>query len=142
MVLTAWLTPVILVRYGCKIMVRISAGESQIMQALWRAGPLTPDEIVREVAAAQNWGPATVKTLIGRLLKKKAMVSEREDGRTRYRPLVSREAFIQAESQGLLDRLFDGELAPLVAHYAKHRPLSAAEVARLKALIAELEADV
>lgn len=122
-------------------MVRISVAESQVMQALWSAGPLTSEEIVRTVGAAQNWGQATVKTLINRLLKKKALASEREGGRTRYRPLVTREAFVQAESQSLLDRLFDGELAPLVAHYSKHRALSPAEIARLKRLIEELEAD-
>jgi predicted transcriptional regulator len=111
------------------------------MEALWRDGPLAPEDIVREVGGAQNWGPATVKTLITRLLKKKALVSEREGGRTRYRPLVSRAEFLQAESQSLLDRLFDGQLAPLVAHYAKHRPLSTEEVDRLKRLIEALEGD-
>jgi predicted transcriptional regulator len=120
---------------------RITAAESQIMEALWRAGPLTPDEIVRDVGGAQNWGAATVKTLITRLLKKKALASEREAGRTRYRPLISREEFLHTESQSFLDRLFDGQLAPLVAHYAKHRPLTADEVGRLKQLIRELEGD-
>jgi predicted transcriptional regulator len=120
---------------------RITAAESQIMEALWRAGPLTPDEIVADVGEAQSWGPATVKTLITRLLKKKALASGREGGRTRYRPLISREEFLQTESQSFLDRLFDGQLAPLVAHYARHRPLSADEVERLKQLIRELEGD-
>ena len=109
------------------------------MEALWRHSPLSADEIVGEVGPAQSWGEATVKTLINRLLKKKALVSERADGRTRYRPVVSRADYVTGESQGLLDRLFGGELAPLVAHYAKHRPLSAEEVARLKRLIADLD---
>jgi predicted transcriptional regulator len=120
-------------------MARISSAESQIMEALWRHSPLSADEIVGEVGPAQSWGEATVKTLINRLLKKKALVSERADGRTRYRPVVSRADYVTGESQGLLDRLFGGELAPLVAHYAKHRPLSPGEVARLKRLIAELD---
>ena len=120
-------------------MARISAAESQVMEAVWGRGPLAADEIVAEVGEPQGWGEATVKTLINRLLKKKALVSERNDGRTRYRALVSREDYVQHESQGLLDRLFGGELAPLVAHYAKHRNLSAGEVARLKRLIAELD---
>ena len=127
--------------YNGKIAMRITAAESQIMEALWRAGPLTPDEIVADVGGAQNWGAATVKTLITRLLKKKALASEREAGRTRYRPLISREEFLHTESQSFLDRLFDGQLAPLVAHYAKHRPLTADEVGRLKQLIRELEGD-
>jgi predicted transcriptional regulator len=120
-------------------MARISAAESQIMDAVWRKGPLAADEIVAEVGVPQSWGEATVKTLINRLLKKKALASERSEGRARYRPLVSREDYVQGESQGLLDRLFGGELAPLVAHYAKHRNLSADDVARLKRLIEDLD---
>jgi len=122
-------------------MARISTAESQIMQALWARGPLGAEDIVRDVGAAQNWGEATVKTLINRLLKKKAIASEREAGRARYRPLLTREEYLTGESQGLLDRLFGGEVAPLVAHYARHRPLSPQELERLKALIAELERD-
>ncbi|THD74219.1 MAG: BlaI/MecI/CopY family transcriptional regulator [Phenylobacterium sp.] len=122
-------------------MTRISAAESQIMQALWTRGPLGAEEIVREVGEAQSWGEATVKTLINRLLKKKAIASEREGGRARYRPLLTREDYVTGESQGLLDRLFGGEVAPLVAHYAKHRPLAPEEIERLKSLIAAMERD-
>lgn len=122
-------------------MSKISGAESHIMEALWTSGALTSDEIVQTVGPSQDWGEATVKTLINRLLKKKAIASERTGGRALYRPLVSREEYVTGESQGLLDRLFGGQLAPLVAHYARHRDLSADEVARLKKLIAELEAD-
>jgi len=120
-------------------MIRISAAESQVMEALWAAGPMGADEIVAQVGTAQGWGEATVKTLIHRLLTKKALKSEREAGRVRYRPLLSREEHVTLESQTLLDRLFGGELAPLVAHYARHRPVSAAEMARLKKLIQDIE---
>ena len=122
-------------------MSRISAAESHIMEALWTKGPLTADEIVHQVGPAQDWGEATVKTLINRLLKKKAMLSERVGGRARYLPILTREDYLTGESQGLLDRLFGGELAPLVAHYARHRALSPKEVARLKTLIDELDSD-
>ena len=122
-------------------MSRISGAESQIMEALWNEEPLTADEIVQKVGPANGWGEATVKTLINRLLKKKALASERSGGRALYRPLVSRTEYVTGESQGLLDRLFGGQVAPLVAHYARHRALSAEEVARLKTLIAELETD-
>ncbi|WP_297692247.1 BlaI/MecI/CopY family transcriptional regulator [Phenylobacterium sp.] len=122
-------------------MARISGAESQIMEALWAQGPLGAEDLVRDVGGPQGWGEATVKTLINRLLKKKAVASQREGGRARYRPLVSREEYVTGESQGLLDRLFGGELAPLVAHYARHRPLSSEELERLKALIAEMERD-
>jgi BlaI family penicillinase repressor len=118
---------------------QITGAESKIMEALWRRGPLTADEIVAEVAGAEQWGEATVKTLINRLLKKKAIQSVRTEGRHRYQPLVQRADYVQAESQGLLDRLFGGQLAPLVTHFAEHRALSPDDIARLKRLIEELD---
>ncbi len=120
---------------------RITEAESRIMDALWRESPLGADRIIADVTARQAWGEATVKTLINRLLKKNAIKSERVDGRHQYRPLVERAAYIQTESQDLLDRLFGGELAPLVAHFAKARALKPEEVARLKKLIDELPDD-
>ena len=111
------------------------------MEALWRRGPLTADEIIAEVAKEEDWGPATVKTLINRLLKKRASHSERSEGRTRYAPLISQAEYMQSESQGLLDRLFDGQLTPLVAHFARHRALKPDEIKRLKRLLEELDDD-
>ena len=118
---------------------RISGAESQIMEALWRQGPLTPDGIVDAVGEAQGWAPGTVKTLITRLLKKGAIEGRREAEGYFYRPLISRTDYVQSESQGLVDRLFDGEVAPLVAHFAEHRALSPKDIKLIKKLIADLE---
>lgn len=109
------------------------------MDALWRRGPLVVEDIIADVAPAQSWSDATVKALIGRLLKKQAIASVRDAGRTRYRPLVERDDYIAGESQGLLDRLFGGELSPFVSHFAQHRKLAPEDVARLKALIETLD---
>ena len=121
--------------------VRISGAESLVMELLWESEPRTTDQIVEAAVARHGWGAATVKTLINRLLKKKALISERIEGRTLYRSRLSREDYVAAESQSLLDRLFDGQLTPLVAHYAGRRGLTAEERARLKALIEEIDDD-
>lgn len=119
----------------------ITEAESRIMEALWRREPLTTDEIIAAVGPENGWGDATVKTLINRLLKKKALKSQKTAGRHGYVPLIARADYVQAESQNLLDRLFDGQLAPMVAHFAKSRALKPEEVARLKKLIAEFDDD-
>lgn len=119
----------------------ITAAESQIMDALWRLGPLPVDALIEDVAARESWGGATVKTLINRLLKKKAIRSERIDGKVRYAPVLQRADYVQGESQGLLDRLFEGRLTPLVAHFAEHRKLKPDEIERLKKLLEELDND-
>ncbi|MBI1406696.1 MAG: BlaI/MecI/CopY family transcriptional regulator [Caulobacter sp.] len=121
--------------------VQITSAESQVMEALWKRGPCTAEELVAAVKDGQDWGDATVKTLINRLLKKNVIKSERGGGRHQYRPVVQRSDYVASESQGLLDRLFDGELAPLISHFAEHRKLSPQEVTRLKALIEEMGDD-
>ena len=109
------------------------------MEALWGGGPQSPDEIVRAVAPAQGWGEATVKTLINRLLKKGAIRSHKDGGRTVYEPLLSRDDYVTGESQGLLDRLFGGQVVPLVAHFANRRDLAPEEIEKLRRLLDELD---
>ncbi len=121
---------------------KISAAESQVMEALWRSGSMTPDEIVAAVGPPNDWARNTVRVLITRLLNKGAISGgKEEDGRFLYRPVLARSAYVQTESQGLLDRLFEGKLAPLVAHFAEHRKLTPEDVETLKALIEEIGHD-
>jgi len=118
---------------------KISSAESVVMEALWRRSPLSAEEITGEVAGPQGWTLATVKTLINRLLKKAAIGATPDGRRYLYRPLVERAAYVQAESKGLLDRLFDGRLAPMVSHLSQARALTPEDIAELKRLIAEIE---
>jgi BlaI family penicillinase repressor len=119
----------------------ISEAESQIMEALWSKAPLTPEQIIAAVGPSNGWAPGTVRTLITRLLRKKALAGARGPDGYLYRPLIARAQYVQAESQNLLNRLFGGQVAPLVAHFAQHRALTAADLRKLKKLIAELEDD-
>jgi len=119
--------------------VQISAAESQVMEALWRKAPLTPEAIIAATAKPNDWGAGTVRTLITRLLRKGALAGARQDGGYFYRPLISRTDYVRSESQTLLDRLFAGQVAPLVAHFVTQQKLTAADIKKLKKLIEELE---
>lgn len=114
---------------------RISAAESEIMRALWAESPLTAEEITARLADDQNWAEGTVKALLNRLLKKEAIAAEREGRRFLYRPLVAQGDYVHAESKGLLDRLFDGRLAPLVSHFSQRERLSDEDVAELRRIL-------
>ena len=118
---------------------RISDAESLVMEALWRESPLTAEDIAAAVGPEQNWSDKTVKTLLNRLLTKKAIAAARDGRRYRYSPLVARADYVQDESRGLIDRLFDGKLAPLVSHFAETNQLTPDDIAELKRLIGELD---
>jgi BlaI family penicillinase repressor len=117
---------------------KISSAESVVMEALWRRSPLTSEAIIAEVGGPNAWTEGTVKQLISRLLKKKAICAQADGRRYLYSPLVSRDAYVGIESQGLLDRLFDGRLAPLVSHFSEGDKLSEADIAELKTLIEKM----
>ena len=114
---------------------QISDSESIIMQVLWRNSPLAAEDIVAATAADQGWQEATVKTLLNRLLTKKAIAARRDGRRYLYRPLLQRSDYVHATSKTLLDRLFDGRVAPLVAHFSEQRKLTKKDIAELRALI-------
>lgn len=121
---------------------RISEAESIVMEALWRADAArSAEDIVAATAGAQGWQEATVKTLLNRLLKKRAIAAQRDGRRYLYRPLLRRTDYVHAESKSLLDRLYDGRIAPLVAHFSERRKLTKKDVAEIRALIEELDRD-
>ncbi|MCK7592592.1 BlaI/MecI/CopY family transcriptional regulator [Pseudomarimonas salicorniae] len=118
---------------------QISEAESRVMGVLWERGPSTAEEVFQALGDATDWQEATVKTLLNRLLKKGALEAEPEGRRYRYRPQLAREEYVLAESRGLLDRLFDGRVAPLVAHFSRHGKLSKRDVEELRRLIGEID---
>ena len=118
---------------------QISEAESAVMQALWQRSPQTSDEVVAALAPSRDWQEATIKTLLNRLLGKGALRAEREGRRYLYSPLLQREAWLSRQSESLLARLFDGRVAPLVAHFSRQRKLSAQDIAELKQLIEGLD---
>lgn len=118
---------------------QISEAESVVMDVLWRRHPLGAEDVVAELADSRHWQEATIKTLLNRLLNKGAIAAEREGRRYLYSPLLEREAWVLEESRGLLDRLFDGRVAPLVAHFSEHRKLSRKDIAELRKLLEDLD---
>ncbi len=113
----------------------ISEAEAVVMEVLWRQAPRSAEEILAEVGPQQGWQEGTVKSLLNRLLKKKAVKAEREGRRYLYAPRLAREQYVSQESKGLIDRLFDGRIAPLVAHFSEQRKLSRRDVAELRKLL-------
>lgn len=117
----------------------ISDAESQVMDVLWRSqDAMGAEEVIAALVSEQRWQEATVKSLLNRLLKKGAIKAAKDGRRYLYTALLQRDQWVSTQSTGLLDRLFGGRVAPLVAHFGKHRQLSAADIAELKKLVEEL----
>ncbi|HLO93851.1 MAG TPA: BlaI/MecI/CopY family transcriptional regulator [Burkholderiaceae bacterium] len=119
----------------------ISDAEAQIMEVLWDHAPQSTDDIAAALQDRQDWQLATIKTLLNRLLNKGAVSAEKDGRRYLYSPVLQRDQWLKRQSMGLLDRLFGGSLAPLVAQFSSERRLSEADIQALKQLIQEHEND-
>lgn len=119
--------------------ITISEAESKVMEVLWQHSPQASEDIVAALLAPTGWHEKTIRTLLGRLLGKGAVTAQREGRRYLYAPLLRRDTWQRQESRSLLDRVFGGKVAPLLAHFSQHEKLSPAEVAELRRMIDAIE---
>jgi BlaI family penicillinase repressor len=119
---------------------RITETEWELMQVLWQRGPVTSQEIVDALMADDpSWHPKTARTLLGRLVKKKALGYRKEGRGYVYRPLVKEADCVRAETESFVERVFGGALKPMLAHAIESRKLSKKEVNELKSLLEQSE---
>jgi len=117
---------------------RISEAEHAVMEALWTSAPLSATDVAGKVGKERGWTLPTVKTLLSRLVAKQAVATEPDGRRFLYRPLLNRDDYVGGESRRLVDRLFNGRAAPLLAHLAEAEALSDDDLAEIEALLKEL----
>lgn len=120
----------------------ITNAELILMRLLWRESPLTAREITQKLYSETQWHRKTVNTLLSRLEKKSVLRAHKEDdGINNYSPQVGEATYIRAATSSFVDRLFDGNITPLIASFAKGRSLDARQLAELRGLLEELSDD-
>jgi BlaI family transcriptional regulator, penicillinase repressor len=120
--------------------VTISDAEWQVMNVVWERQPLAAQEIVLALADHADWAPATIKTMLHRLVKKGVLTYEAQGNRYVYRSRVKRSDCVKHASRSFLERVFSGESAPLLAHFLRNSKLSAEEIAQLRQILDKQEA--
>ena len=121
--------------------VSISDAEWQVMNVVWAGQPLTAQEVIGQLEGQAEWAPATVKTMLHRLVKKSILTYELQGNRYVYRSRVRHTDCVRQASRSFLDRVFSGESAPLLAHFLRATKLSQAEIAELRQILDEQEGE-
>ncbi len=109
------------------------------MELFWQEAPRTSQDVAAHFSHARGWKRPTVITLLARLTSKGALQAEPLGNRFLYRPAVTRESCVAAETSSFLNRIFGGTLQPLVAHFAQHHRLSKKDVAELRELLDQIK---
>ncbi len=114
---------------------KISEAEWAVMKVLWTRAPRSGNEVVDALCESTTWSPRTVKTMLNRLVKKKALGFAR-DGRTYlYFPQVDERDCVTTESRSFLQRVYGGAFTPMLAHLLEEESLTADDIAELRQLL-------
>jgi BlaI family penicillinase repressor len=118
---------------------QISEAEWQVMNVVWERQPVAAQDVVAALVAVTEWSPATIKTMLHRLVKKRALSFTQEGNRYLYRAAVRRGDCVRRASRSFLQRVFGGEAAPMLAHFVRSTRLTPDEIAELKRLLEDQE---
>lgn len=114
--------------------------ELEVMRVVWDAAPepLTVRDVVDRLNVGRRKPLAynTVQTMLTILKEKQVVDGELGSGRAhRFHSKVTRAEVTTSMVGDLVERLFDGEVQPLLAQLVGHESLGVDELKRLKALI-------
>ena len=114
---------------------RVSEAEWEVMKVIWRKAPCVAPEVIAELTPRNRWHPATVKTLLNRLIAKGALRFEKKGRAYVYSAAVTENELKCVEADSFLDRVFDGGLSPMIAHFVQSRSLTAKEREELASIL-------
>ena len=113
---------------------RISDSELEVMKLLWKAGePVTSTVIREQLQSSMGWEATTIKTLISRLVHKE-VISQEKRKVFYYRPLISESEYNTWATSRLINKLYKGSAAALVAALVDSQGLSDGDIDELRAL--------
>lgn len=116
---------------------RISETEWQVMKVLWANAPAAANQVIESLADSTTWKPKTVKTLLSRLVKKKAVGFKKDNRTYHYYPLLTEDECVRAESRSFLKRVYSGALNVMIASFLEEENLSKEDIDELQRILDE-----
>lgn len=117
--------------------IKLFDSELKVMDVLWKEGDCTARHIAEVMTGDTGWNINTTYTLIKRCIKKGAI--ERSEPNFMCHALISREAVQEAETNELINKIYDGSADKLFSALLGRKKLSAEQIKKLRQIVGELE---
>ena len=116
---------------------KISEAEWEVMKVLWSSSPSTANDIVKKLSGKIHWKRETIRTLINRLVQKKALSFKKGGRQYHYYPLVTEAECVKAETKSFLKRFGRSSVEPMLAAFVEEEHLSPERIGRLRRILKE-----
>ena len=117
--------------------VKLFDSELKVMSVLWRDGDVPAKYIAKLLTEELGWNVNTTYTLIKRCIKKGAI--ERSEPNFMCHALIPKEEVQEAETNELIDKIYDGSIDKLFAALLGRKKLSAEQIQKLRQIVEDLE---
>ena len=117
--------------------IKLFDSELKVMDVLWKGGDAPAKEIARVLADEVGWNVNTTYTLIKRCIKKGAI--QRSEPGFQCHALIPKSAVQEAETDELINKVYDGSADKLFAALLGRKKLSAQQIEKLRQIVGELE---
>lgn len=117
--------------------IKLFDSELKIMDVLWKEGDSTAKYIADRLNKEVGWNKNTTYTLIKRCISKGAI--ERIEPNFMCHALIAKEKVQEAETEELINKVYDGSVDKLFAALLSRKKLSKEQIDRLKEIVKEAE---
>ena len=117
--------------------IKLFDSELKVMDILWKEGDVQAKHIADVLTKELGWNKNTTYTLIKRCIKKGAI--ERSEPNFMCHALIPKEEVQEAETNELINKIYDGSADKLFAALLSRKKLSAEEIEKLRQIVADLE---
>ena len=111
--------------------------ELKVMDVLWKQGDTPARDIAKVLSGELGWNVNTTYTLIKRCMKKGAI--ERSEPGFMCHALIPKSAVQEAETDELINKVYDGSADKLFAALLGRRKVSAEQIEKLKQIVRDME---
>lgn len=108
--------------------IKISDSEWEVMRVIWTQGATTAQEIIDILGQTMDWKPATIKTLLGRLVKKAAVRTEQSGKKYIYFPAISEEETVKSATENLFSHICAKRIGETIAELVATAELTETDV--------------
>lgn len=110
-------------------------GEWAILQVVWEKEPCTAPDVQEALVGEKNWAYTTVKTMMGRMVKKDLLKVEKIRNLHLYRSAVTLKQARKSEITRTIKRAFEGAISPMMQFLVENEDIPDAEIERLEKII-------
>jgi CopY/TcrY family copper transport repressor len=119
--------------------IKISDAEWEVMRVIWTKQKTTAAEITEILASQKDWQAATIKTLLGRLVKKDVLHTEKVGKKFIYSAQVTEAQTVRSATENLFSHICATKIGSTIAELIAQADLTAADLAKINEQLVKKE---